>query len=223
MKKDNLLIAFVVFAVLLFGTAIASAGPIAISNTGFGTYTVAGPNIITPSNPAVIASPYPSSAWAAAPSGASWIAPNADQTWDPPQYHSGSGSLPGDWTYITTFSLSFNPGTAVLAGYWGTDNGGTMSLNGNQVAVLGPPPPTFQSLNYFSITNPLYFQAGTNTLTFVVNNEDGRPNSWAGSLGENPTGLLVEFTQATVPEPSLILLLGIGLGAVTLLTQRWRI
>ena len=115
---------------------------------------------------------------------AAWVAPQAG----------GSAGVNGVYTYDLVFDLTgLNPGTASLVGTFGSDNSGSLSLNGNAPVVVtgsgdfGAPTP-------FSINSG--FVAGLNTLHVQVNNEG------------DPTAFFVSFTTAsatalTTPVPAL--------------------
>ena len=143
--------------------------------------------------------------------GASWVAPEADESKNPNTCCTGSD------TYQTLFSLSgLNPGTASLTIDLAADDQATIYLNGvkeyqpanNQ--TLYPP----GSDVLVNITSD--FLAASNTLDFVVLN------------GVGPTGLdaAVSGTAAAskataVPEPGTTdLLVGFGVLAGTLALRR---
>ena len=101
--------------------------------------------------------------------GGTWVF-NSDQSkWIGPRFET-SGAAGGDYTYQTTFDLTgFDPNTVVLLGGWATDNLGTdIKLNGNSTGLLNGT--QFGALTPFTITTG--FQAGVNTLEFLVNNSD---------------------------------------------------
>lgn len=108
--------------------------------------------------------------------GSRWIAPNADS----------AGTPAGDYTYATHFTLptGADPATASITGRWAADNSAKMFLNGVAVSTTVSPPFSYEHWTPFTITGP--FVAGSNTLTFVVNNV----NNWIG--------LRVEFITASV-------------------------
>ena len=148
-----------------------------------------------------------------------WIAPNPDQN---------IGSAFGDYVYRLTFNLAgFDPNTARITGRWASDNGGMdIRINGESTfqATVG-----FNAWADFEVTEG--FQAGENTLDFLVNN--------AGE-NVNPTGLRVEITEATADTaggaPPVILnspndvrgivgdavLLGVTVGGTPPFTYQWK-
>ena len=126
---------------------------------------------------------FPIPPWLGSNSMSAWIAPALD-TQGPSD---GSGTF--NYRYETTFNLTaFNPATARLAGRWATDNQGVdILINGVSTAQANTN--QFGTWTSFQITTG--FVAGTNRLTFVVNN--GSPGSPAGV---DPTGLRAEIWGA---------------------------
>jgi hypothetical protein len=142
---------------------------------------------------------YPIPPWIGDDSISAWIGPNNDLQVDGPV---------GNFEYQTTFSLAgLNPDTAVLSGRWATDDDsvGTILLNGVPTANSAT---TYNVWYAFSINSG--FVAGNNTLDFIVHNNGG------------PTGLRVEIsgTADSVPEPASLVLLAVGLAALTALRRR---
>ena len=124
---------------------------------------------------------------------------------------SSSGS-PGSniTTYRTTFDLSgLDPLTAMITGRWGTDNSGSILLNG---ANTGIPTNSFGVLSNFSLSSG--FVTGVNTLDFVVTDSGA------------PTALRVDDLAGTatavsaVPEPETYALLLAGLGVLGFAARR---
>jgi hypothetical protein len=131
-----------------------------------------------------------------------WIGPNNDHQVDGPV---------GNYDYQVSFSLAgFNPSTASITGGWSSDNNGVaILLNG---VNSGNPGTSFTQFSIgfapFSITSG--FQAGINTLDFIVYN------------GGGPTALRVEMTGTATPtpEPTSIALLGTGLAGFAGMIRR---
>ena len=140
-----------------------------------------------------------------------WIAPNEETS---PYYLHGQAGPAGAYDYRTTFDLTgLNPLTASISGQWAADNQGTdILINGhstNQQTLRFGTGEGFVSFASFSITNN--FVAGMNTLDFLVTNLPGP--------GDNPTGLRVQFLDATAqpsitatPAPSTLVMSSILLG-----------
>lgn len=137
---------------------------------------------------------WPIPPWTGDDSISAWIGPNNDVAVNGPN---------GNYCYETTFDLTgLDPATAVLTGHWETDDYGLdILINGVSTGNLGWLP--------FSINSG--FVAGVNTLDFIV---------WQSSGG--PTGLRVEIsgTADSVPEPASLVLLAVGLAALTALRRR---
>jgi hypothetical protein len=118
-----------------------------------------------------------------------WLADNKHSKWIGPKANERHYLKAGKFDYRTTFDLTGqDPNTAILKGKWTSDNNATLYLNG---VDTGNTTPTggYGSFSHFSVTSG--FIAGINTLDFVVRNIRGR------NVPNNPTGLRVEFTQAT--------------------------
>jgi len=152
---------------------------------------------------AFVISPHP--AWVSAPVGSNWIGPSNGNTTD----------AVGDFIYTLTFNLSsFDVTTASISGEWAYDNLGILSLNG--IATAFSNPTQFFSLSSFTLNSG--FLAGLNTLEFIITNNPG--------VGINPSGLLVTnlsgdaSLSATVPEPSTVLLLALGIVGVGLARKK---
>jgi hypothetical protein len=192
----------------------AIAAPIAVHNTG-----VNGSNVL-------VAAGAQASFWtlAAEPAGASeaigsnpfryhnpaYFADTATAAWVAPTA-SGNAGVGGFYTYALTFDLTgLDPTTAAISGIYGTDNDGSISLNGNApVATTGFA--AFGGTTAFSINSG--FVAGLNTIDVRMNN------------GGDPTAFFVQFNSATasplssgVPEPATGLPLCLGLLGVIVLS-----
>jgi hypothetical protein len=138
-----------------------------------------------------------------------WVGDNTESRWIGPNNNGNLDGPGGEYKYETTFDLTgLIPGTALLTGQWSADNGGVdILLNGVSTGNTHPGGTTaFTSFASFVIDSG--FIAGVNTLEFIVNNLPGN--------GDNPTGLRVEFREATasaVPLPAALPLMAAGLGA----------
>jgi hypothetical protein len=134
----------------------------------------------------------------------------------------GSAATNDPYTFRLTFDLTgYDVGLAPLAGFWGTDNNGSIRMNGvdavgsGELCLSGGGLENFQSFHAFLITGG--FVSGVNTLDFLVEDD------------ENPGGLNVfdlnvaGLEAAAVPEPSSLALSAIGLAiGVHLLRRRTR-
>jgi hypothetical protein len=194
----------------------AAAAPIIVCNTGqlVGCTGTVADGLVDP-NYVVTQAPLPTLAGAATvvipdgfPLPGSWIANGADSKWiGPTPNDADSNGAIGNYTYRTTFLLTdLNPATASITGSWATDNNGVdILINGvstGQTTCFA----CFGVLTPFSINSG--FVIGLNTLDFVLTN------------GGGPTGLRVDDISGTanplgtsVPEPTSLLLLAIGLAA----------
>jgi hypothetical protein len=117
-----------------------------------------------------------------------WLGDSAVSAWispTPSTSAASDGTGTANYRYETKFDLTgFNPATARVSGRWATDNNGTgILINGTSTGQVNTN--QFSSWTPFQITNG--FIAGTNRLTFIVNN--GSPG---GVAGNDPTGLRAE-------------------------------
>lgn len=139
---------------------------------------------------------YPGS-WVGNTAASQWIGPAANivEPFDP--------DWAGDYSYELTFDLTgLDSGTAQISGSWATDNGSEIFLNGTSTGIVKSGT-GYQSLDAFSITSG--FVPGTNTLTFVVNNQND-------GLDPNPSGIQVNGLQGTaemVPEMASLAVWGV--------------
>ncbi|BDC53171.1 hypothetical protein F183_A54860 (plasmid) [Bryobacterales bacterium F-183] len=125
------------------------------------------------------------------PTSGPWIGDNSTSTWIAPNNGGLNNNPIGFYTYTQSFNLNFvpSPGSLIL-GRWASDNQGTLSFNGNVVSSTPAAPinASFSTWTPFTINSG--FVLGMNTLTFTVRNT---------TVGA--TGLRVEFSQVSLPEP----------------------
>jgi hypothetical protein len=112
-----------------------------------------------------------------------WMVEDASSQsqWIGPSAVGGFGATFAQFVYHTTFNLT-NSSTSTLTGQWATNNEGVdILINGMSTANTIPAPAGvgYKTFTPFSISSG--FQDGTNTLDFVVHNDDG------------PTGVRIEF------------------------------
>lgn len=125
-----------------------------------------------------------------------WLANSSSSAWLTPNGDGDSTHATGTYALQLTIDLTgIDPNAVTLAGRWLVDNDVELFLNGASTGETASN--DFTNWSAFSVTNG--FQAGLNILEFQVENTvvGGDPN---------PVGLRVEFTSATVPEPSVLLL-----------------
>jgi len=170
-------------------------------------WTVVGPagaTITNGSGGAAITIPPVSGAYVAPPSGTQWIGLTANNLQDEPA---------GSYTFSTTFNIGAGEtaSTATITGNVSADNQITdIILNGHSLGIsLGDPVLSFQSLHPISIGGGAVaadFNVGANTLQFVVSNPAASP--------PNPTAFVAALSgtvsPAAVPEPSIVILGGLG-------------
>jgi|LNFM01.1.fsa_nt_gb hypothetical protein len=121
----------------------------------------------------------------------------------------GVDNVVGGFAYQLTVDLTgFDPDSAVISGIFGTDNDGSIALNGNApvatTAFAGFGAPT-------AFTFSDGFVAGLNTITVAFNN------------GGGPTAFHVQFSTATaspVPLPGALGLLAGGIAGLGFLRGR---
>ncbi len=133
---------------------------------------------------------------------AAYAANDANSRWISLSANGNPGS--NTTVYRTTFDLTgFDPLTALITGNWGTDNAGSIFLNGVDSGLSSS---GFGSLLGFSLNSG--FVAGVNTLDFQVR-DFGQPTALRVDDLAGTVSLLDPGN--TVPEPTSIALLSLGL------------
>ena len=91
-----------------------------------------------------------------------WIARNANIT----------NNGPAPYTFTRTFDLTgYNLADVAISGAWTVDDGGTLNLNGHQIASLGSG--NWGMLDSFSVpAGSPYLNQGLNTLTITITESD---------------------------------------------------
>jgi hypothetical protein len=126
-----------------------------------------------------------------------------------------TGSAPqGFYYYTTTFSLPAPGPYQLSGGFWTSDNQGlNIFLNGFNLGETNPG--NYTSLTSFTIPSADFNVGGTNNLTFVAWNENYAPSH--GS----PTGINIQGTISSVPEPTAVAVVMSGLPVLGLFWA-WR-
>lgn len=142
-----------------------------------------------------------------------WLPDNSTSTWIQPFSASPRSKPAGDYVYTQTFTAATAGSGSILAGRWASDNAGEMYFNGVLVSTSpygsNQAGHSYNVWHAFTITSG--FVQGLNTLEFRVNN-----------LRPGVTGLRVEFSQASLPEPAEIITTMALLAGVFWLASRRR-
>jgi hypothetical protein len=130
-----------------------------------------------------------------------WLANGPSSDWiaiDPTTIHNAP-ILP--YTYYRNFNLAASDlPTAAISGVWGIDDIGKVQLNGNTISTS---PGDYNVTTPFSVASGSgLFIAGLNTLTITMTSSD---NVWEAVRLEGT------LTGVSVPEPSSLIMLGLGL------------
>ncbi len=147
------------------------------------------------------------------PLAGNWLANTDTSKWITPSLNQGQSfdaAANGTYTWNLTFDLTgFDASTASFSGRFAADNSAVALLNGTAIGTSSG----FSSFSSFAATTG--FNAGLNTLSFVVTN--------LKQNGGNPTGLRAEFLASSVtavPEPETYAMLLAGLGLMGAVARR---
>jgi hypothetical protein len=195
----------------LYNTGVDGSGVVLADGTlGDAHYTLTPPGAVGAGNTNVVrvrqtVGGYPIPPWVGDDTISAWIGPNNATNL------SSNGGL---YDYQTTFDLTgFDYTTASISGQWAADDNIKILLNGNEVLPLTTGAHYSNWTSLASISSG--FQAGINTLDFIVNNDGG-----------GPTGLRTELigtanlAATTVPEPSDLMGTTIAFGSAVLLKRK---
>ncbi len=147
------------------------------------------------------------------PLGYPWVGDSTTSAWITPEPSLfGIYAPSGIYAYQTTFDLTgYDPNSVSIHGRWSFDDfGNSVLLNGFLIPFSTVLTNTtgFGGYDLFNITSG--FQAGVNTLEFVIRNAGG------------PTGLRTDFVAEgnPIPAPIPVALLGLGLTGIGLAGRR---
>jgi len=141
---------------------------------------VAGPGVTTPRAPFVVTNQRPFGQYFTT-TDSRWIGQDA----------AGSANVGSPYTFQQTFDLTgFNPASVTITGFWGVDNNGVITLNGQApqgsgLSLTGAVLDNFNLEHQFTITGG--FTPGMNTLDIQVTNT-------GGPAGLNVTRLTISAT-----------------------------
>jgi hypothetical protein len=156
-----------VMALTLLPASTRAQTPVATIATGVTPVSVTLPDGTTQ---AAVACTTLAGGWSSALAGSAWISPTS----------SGNCTTPlvgGTYVYTVTFTATGTPASETLVGSLMVDDGVTITLNGNPVAISLPGSP-WRSVSAFSASGLV---SGTNTLVFTVTN--GPPGTITGASG----------------------------------------
>jgi hypothetical protein len=148
----------------------------------------------------------------------SYVAGDGDSKWISGNATGLTGSPSSTTTYRLSFSLTgLDPLSAVISGNWGTDNEGTIFLNGvnTLISLTGSIPnvldggdfDNFTRLHAFSISSG--FVAGLNTLDFVIL-DTGPPSAMRVDDLAGTANAVIPTPTIAVPEPASWALMLVG-------------
>ncbi len=154
----------------IFSTGVDANGSPLTAGTSDQHYAItAAPSPDTTGSGVVTNSGYPFPAWMANSSASQWISPHANEN----GASHGTKEPAGNFTYTTTFLLDgFVPSSAQLNVQMEGDNTITqVLLNGTATSYTSSGTNDFASFRTLTLNSG--FQAGVNTLAFIVNNATG--------------------------------------------------
>jgi len=164
--------------------------------------------------PVTVTPPFPIPPWMANGPNSSWVGPSpngaADGAGTPPLsglifnpgFVSATSSPQAFYGYTINFNLLSAASVSTSGLQWTSDNQGVaIYLNGKNEGDTSNG--DFTTFTPFTL-NKADFVTGANTLTFVVFNEQFQP------LHLSPTGIRIEGTITTIPEPGTMALAAVG-------------
>jgi hypothetical protein len=136
-------------------------------------------------------------------SGSGWISTSATSDFNGP----------APYTFSMTFSLAgFNLNTVSISGLWSIADGGTLSINGFQVASLDVSTNPWGTMHPFSINNPADFNQTLNTMSITVTQSD--------QVFEAARFEGVVTGSITTPEPGTLVMFGTGIVGIAGIMRR---